>query len=88
MRVLAKSSYCDIRKTIRGRALRLPNFYFVRGGVIIKDELAEIDWRGGHLVLHVHFCGEVRGGFKKGASGESEKELSLSENTSDEDVFD
>ena len=86
--MLAKSSYCDIRKTIRGRAPRLPNFYFVRGGVIIKDEYAEIDCGKGHLVLNVNFCGEVRGGSKKGSSGESDKELSLREDASDEDVFD
>ena len=88
MRVLAKSSYCDIRKIIRGRAPHLPNFYFVHGGVIIKDEYADIAWVRGHLVLNVNFCGEVRGGSDKGAAEGGDKERPVLEDTSDEDVFD
>ena len=88
LRVLAKSSYCDIRKIIRGRAPHLPNFYFVHGGVIIKDEYADIAWVRGHLVLNVNFCGEVRGGSEKGAAEGGDKERPVLEDTSDEDVFD
>ena len=88
MRVLTKSSYCDIRKIIRGRAPHLPDFYFVLGGVIIKDEYAGITWVRGHLVLNVAFCGEVIGGSEKGAAQGGDKERPVREDTSDEDVFD
>ena len=36
------STFYDVRRLLWVRAPRLPNFYFVLGGVIVKDEFDQI----------------------------------------------
>ena len=91
------STFCDIRKILWVRAPYLPNFYFVLGGVIVKDEFVQIDWSREQLVLHVQFCGELKGDSDTGSGGRddrskriyrtSRRKRLLSE-TSDEEVSD
>ena len=54
------STFYDVRRILWVRAPHLPNFYFVLGGVIVKDEFVQIQWSTGLLVLHVQFCGELK----------------------------
>ena len=63
------STFCDIRKILWVRAPYLPNFYFVLGGVIVKDEFVQIHWSQGQFVLDVQFCGELKGGSDTGSGG-------------------
>ena len=91
------STFYDVRRLLWVRAPRLPNFYFVLGGVIVKDEFVQIDWSRGQLVLHVQFCGELKGGSDTGSGGRddrseriyrtSRRKRPLSD-TSDEEVSD
>ena len=64
-----RSTFCDIRKLLWVRAPYLPNFYFVLGGVIVKDEFVQMNWSRGQLVLNVLFCGELKGGSGTGSAG-------------------
>ena len=91
------STFCDIRKILWVRAPYLPNFYFVLGGVIVKDEFVQIDWSRGQLVLHVQFCGELKGGSDTGSGGRDERSKRITRksrrkrilsDTSDEEVSD
>ena len=91
------STFYDVRRILWVRAPRLPNFYFVLGGVIVKDEFVQIEWSGRQLVLHVQFCGELKGGSDTGSGGRddrskriyrtSRRKRPLSD-TSDEEVSD
>ena len=91
------STFYDVRRILWVRAPHLPNFYFVLGGVIVKDEFVQIEWSTGQLVLHVQFCGELKGGSDTGSGGRddrskriyrtSRRKRPLSD-TSDEEVSD
>ena len=83
------STFCDIREILWVRAPYLPNFYFVLGGVIVKDEFVQLDWSRGHLVLDVQFYGELKGGSDKSERFHrtSRRKRPLSD-TSDEEVSD
>ena len=67
------STFCDIRQILWVRAPYLPNFYFLLGGVIVKDEFVQLDWSRGHLVLDVQFYGELKGGSDTGNGGSDDK---------------
>ena len=64
-----KRTFFDIRKILQDRAPYLPNFYFICGGAVVKDEFVQIDQTHGHVVLNVSFCGEMRGGSDTGGVG-------------------
>ena len=92
-----RSTFCDIRKLLWVRAPYLPNFYFVHGGVIVKDEFVQIGSSRGQLVIDVHFCGELKGGSDTGSGGRDGKSerfyrtsrrKRLLSDTSDEEVSD
>ena len=91
------STFYDVRRILWVRAPHLPNFYFVLGGVIVKDEFVQIQWSTGQLVLHVQFCGELKGGSDTGSGGRDDRSKRLYRtsrrkrplsDTSDEEVSD
>ena len=61
-----EETYSNIRKKIRKLVPNFTNFYFVHRGLIIKEEDVGIDESNGHVVLHVHSRGDLKGGAKEG----------------------